>query len=69
MSQSFTFIDVGGNRAQYTVFDKDHHNEFYWSTEHGDHGLEPSFALAQTRARTVLKDSMAINRRAATHRR
>jgi hypothetical protein len=63
MSQAFTFIDVAGNRAQYTVFDSDHHSGFHWSTDHGDRGVAPSFEEAQSRARTVLKDSMAANRR------
>jgi hypothetical protein len=65
VSQSFTFIDVAGNRAQYTVFEKDLRNEFRWSTEHGDRGLAASFADAQYQARTYLKDSMAVNRRSA----
>jgi hypothetical protein len=63
MSQSFTFIDVAGNQAQYTISDRDLHNDFRWSTDHGDHGTAPTFAEAQFRARTVLKDSMAANRR------
>jgi len=63
MSQPVTFIDAGGNRAQYTVFEKDHRNEYYWSTDYGDHGLAPSFAQAQDRARAVLKASMAASRR------
>ncbi|HLY18486.1 MAG TPA: hypothetical protein VKR61_14740 [Bryobacteraceae bacterium] len=63
MSQSFTFIDVAGNQAQYTVADKDSRNEYHWSTDHGDYGFAPSFEEAQARARTVLKDSMAANRR------
>jgi hypothetical protein len=42
MSQSFTFIDVAGNRADYTVSDKDHRDDFRWSTDHGDHGVAPS---------------------------
>jgi hypothetical protein len=63
MSQSFTFIDVAGIQAQYTVSDKDPHGEFRWSTDHGDRGVAPSFEEAQRRARTVLKDSMAANRR------
>ena len=63
MSQSFTFIDPAGNQAQYTLYEKDHRNEFYWSTDHGDHGLAPSYAQAQDRARTVLKASMAVRRR------
>lgn len=62
-SQSFTYIDVGGNEAKYTVSDKDYQNAFRWSTEHGDHGVAASFQEAQDRARTVLKDSMAANRR------
>jgi len=63
MSQLFTFIDAAGSRAEYTVSDKDHHNDFCWSTDHGDHGAAPSFEEAQFRARTALKDSMAANRR------
>jgi hypothetical protein len=63
MSQSFTFIDVAGSRAQYTVSERDSHNDFRWSTDLGDHGVAPSFEEAQYRARTVLKDSMASNRR------
>ena len=63
MSQSFTFIDVAGNQAQYTVSHKDHHDDFQWSTDHGDYGVAPSFEEAQYQARTVLKGSMAANRR------
>jgi len=63
MSQSFTVIDVRGNQAQYTVSDKDYHNEFRWSTDHGDHGTASSFEEAQARARTVLKYSMTAKRR------
>ena len=63
MSQSFTFIDVAGNQAQYTVSDKDHYDEFHWSTDHGDHGVAPSSKEAEYRARTALKDSMAVDRR------
>lgn len=63
LSQSFTFIDIAGNQAQYTVSEKDHRNEFHWSTDHGDHGVASGFDEAQLRARTVLKDSMAANRR------
>lgn len=63
MTQSFTFIDVAGNQAQYTVSDKDRHDDFHWSTDHGDRGVAPSFEQAQYQARTVLKDSMAANRR------
>lgn len=69
MSQSFTFIDVAGNQAQYTVYEKDRHDEFYWSTEHGDHGLAPTYSQAQDRARTVLKQSMAVRRSAQQDRR
>ncbi|SPE25753.1 hypothetical protein SBA3_1210026 [Candidatus Sulfopaludibacter sp. SbA3] len=71
MGQSFTFIDTAGSQAQYTVYDQDHHHEFYWSTDHGDHGLAPSYAQAQDQARTVLKASMAVRRkteRDRTHR-
>ena len=39
MGQSFTFIDVAGNQAQHTVSEKDHYNDFRWSTDHGDHGV------------------------------
>jgi hypothetical protein len=63
MSQSFTFIDVAGNQAQYSVSEKDHHDDFHWSTDHGDRGVAPAFEEAQFRARTALKDSMAANRR------
>lgn len=63
MGQSFTFIDAAGNQAQYTVYEKDRHDEFYWSTDHGDHGLAPSYVQAQDRARTLLKASMAARRR------
>jgi hypothetical protein len=65
MSQSFTFIDVAGNFAQYTVYERDYHDEFRWSTEHGDHGAEPTFEQAQYRARTVLKGTMESARRSA----
>jgi hypothetical protein len=64
MSQSFTFIDVAGNQAQYTVFDRDRDDRFSWSTDHGGRGVAASFEQAQYQARTVLKDSMAQNRRA-----
>lgn len=63
MSQSFTFIDAAGHQAQYTVYEKDRHDQFYWSTDHGDNGLAPSYTQAQERARTVLKASMAARRR------
>lgn len=64
MNQSFTYIDPGGNQAQYTVYEKDRHEEFYWSTDHGDQGSARSYAQAQDRARTALKTSMAARRRA-----
>jgi len=41
-SQSFTFIDPAGNQAQYTVYDADRHNEYHWSTDHGDRGVDGS---------------------------
>lgn len=63
MSQSFTYIDVAGNQAQYTVSEKDPYNNYHWSTDHGDHGVAASSAEAQYRARTLLKVSMAANRR------
>jgi hypothetical protein len=63
MSQAFTFIDPGGNQAQYTVYDPDRHSEYYWSTEHGDHGLAPSYTQAQDLARTALKATMAARRK------
>lgn len=63
MSQSFTFIDVAGIQAQYTVSEKDPRGEFRWSTDYGDQGVAQSSEEAQSRARTVLKDSMAANRR------
>jgi len=62
-SQSFTFIDPAGNQAQYTVYDADRHNEYHWSTDHGDRGFDGSYAQAQNRARTALKASMAARRR------
>ena len=63
MNQSFTFIDVGGNQAQYSVSDRDDRADFRWSTDHGDHGFAASFGEAQSLARAVLKASMAVNRR------
>jgi len=63
MSQSFTFVDVAGNQAQYTVYDRDFHNQFYWSTEYGDQGRANSYVQAQDLARTHLKASMAARRR------
>jgi len=65
MSQSFTFIDPAGNQAQYTVYDADRHNEYHWSTDHGDRGFDSSYAQAQNRARTALKSSMAERRQSA----
>jgi hypothetical protein len=63
VSQSFTYIDPAGNQAQYTVDDVNRQNEYYWSTEHGDHGTAGSYAEAQEQARTVLKETMAARRR------
>jgi len=64
MSQSFTLIDVAGNRAAYAVSDDtDYRSEFRWSTDDGDHGGARSSQEAQSQARTALKDSMAANRR------
>lgn len=63
MTHSFTYIDIGGNQAQYAVADEDHRREFHWSTDHGDRGVAASFQLAQSQARSVLKDSMALHRR------
>ena len=63
MTHSYTYIDIGGNKAQYAVSDEDHRRDFHWSTDHGDRGVSPTFAQAQTQARTVLKDSMAAHRR------
>ena len=68
MSQLFTFIDVAGHQAQYTIYEKDRHDEFYWSTDHGDHGLAPSYLQAQDQARTILKASMAARRRSDRER-
>jgi hypothetical protein len=66
-SQSFTFIDAGGNQAQYTVYEADRRNEFHWSTDHGDRGFDGSYAQAQTHARTALKASMEARRRSDRH--
>jgi hypothetical protein len=63
MAQDFTFIDPGGNQAQYTVYDVDSRNEFHWATDHGDRGFSYSYAEAQDHARTALKASMTIRRR------
>lgn len=65
MSQSYTFIDPGGNKAQYTVYDADRRSEFRWTTDHGDRGLDVSYAQAQSQARTALKASMAERRKSA----
>jgi hypothetical protein len=65
VSQTFTFIDPAGNQAQYTVHEMDHRSEYRWSTDHGDHGTEPTYAQAQERARNVLKVSMTIRRRSS----
>jgi hypothetical protein len=62
-TQSFTFIDPAGNQAQYTVCSADRYNEHHWSTDHGDSGFDISYARAQNRARTALKESMAARRR------
>jgi len=62
-TQSFTFIDPAGNKAQYTVYGADRRNEFHWSTDHGDSGFDVSYVQAQNRARTALKASMAERRR------
>jgi hypothetical protein len=62
-SQSFTYIDPAGNQAQYTVYEADRHQEYHWSTDHGGRGFDRSFAEAQVRARTALKESMADRRR------
>src|ERR1039458_3792528 len=63
MTHSFTYIDIGGNQAQYAVSDEDQRRDFHWSTDHGDRGVARTFDLAQCQARTVLKDSMAAHRR------
>ena len=65
MSQSFTFIDAGGNQAQYTVYEADWHNQFPWSTDHGDRGSGVSYTQAQSQARIALKASMAERRKRA----
>jgi hypothetical protein len=63
MTHSFTYIDIGGNQAQYFVSYEDNRSDFHWSTDHGDRGVAATFEQAQSRARAVLKDSMAVNRR------
>lgn len=64
MPQDFTYIDPGGNQAQYTIYEIDSRNEYHWATEHGDRGFARSYAEAQGQARTAIKDSMTIRRRA-----
>jgi len=63
MSQSYPFVDPAGNHAEYTVYDADRHNEYHWSTDHGDSGTDGSSAQAQNQARTALRFSMAARRR------
>jgi hypothetical protein len=63
MTHSFTYIDIGGNQAQYAVCDEDYRRDFHWSTDHGDRGVARTFEQAQAQARTFLKDSMAVHRR------
>jgi hypothetical protein len=63
MTHSFTYIDIGGNQAQYAVSDEDQRRDFHWSTDHGDRGVATTFELAQAQARTFLKGSMAVHRR------
>jgi hypothetical protein len=65
VSQSFTFIDAGGNQAQYTVYEADWHGQFPWSTDHGDRGSGVSYTQAQSQARVALKASMAERRKLA----
>jgi hypothetical protein len=65
MSQSYTFVDPGGNKAQYTVHDADRRSEFHWTTDHGDRGLDVSYLQAQSQAREALKASMAERRKAS----
>ena len=69
MNQSYTFIDPGGNQAQYTVYDVDRHNEYRWSTDHGDSGFGRSYVEAQSGARNALKASMSERRRSDRMRR
>ena len=63
MTHNFTYIDIGGNQAQYAVSDEDSRKDFHWSTDHGDRGVAPSFGQAQSQARDILKSSMALHRR------
>jgi len=65
VSQSFTFIDPAGNKAQYTVYEADWHSQFHWSTDHGDRGSGVSYTQAQSEARMALKASMAERRKLA----
>ena len=65
VSQSFTFIDPAGNRAQYTVYEADWRNQFQWSTDHGDRGSGDSYVQAQSQARIALKASMSERRKLA----
>jgi len=65
MSQSFTFIDPGGNQAQYAVSEADWRGEFHWSTDHGDRGFCNSYLNAQSQARIALKASMTERRKDA----
>src|SRR2546430_12483512 len=53
----------------YTTLFRSLHYDFRWSTDHGDHGVASTFEEAQCRARTALKDSMAVNRRSGDARR
>jgi hypothetical protein len=63
MTHSFTYIDIGGNQAQYCVSDEDNRKDFHWSTDHGARGVAPTFEKAQSAGRTAIKDSMALHRR------
>jgi hypothetical protein len=63
MTHSFTYIDIGGNQARYSVSDQDTRGDFYWSTDHGARGVASTFQQAQASARTAIKDSMAQHRR------
>jgi hypothetical protein len=62
MTHLVTLIDPAGNQAQYTVYDADHRNQYHWSTDHGDQGVNRSYAEAQDHARAALKASMASRR-------
>jgi hypothetical protein len=63
MPQDFTYIDPGGNQAQYTIYDVDSRTEYHWATDHGDRGFARSYAEAQSQARNAIKASMTIRRR------